>query len=78
MIGTINVSTLGLDYIEVWLAQLLEETRWITRFDTESCIAVLERTCPDFRGLHVNLYDLLLPHNRRPTHERPEPRRTPR
>jgi hypothetical protein len=23
---------------------------------------VLERVCPDYRGLHVNLYDLLLPH----------------
>ena len=53
---------LGLDYIEAWLAQLLAETRWIAQFDTTSCIAVLERTCPDYRGLHVNLYDLLLPH----------------
>lgn len=53
---------LGLDYIEAWLAQLLAETRWIARFDVESCIGVLERTCPDHRGLLVNLYDLLLPH----------------
>ena len=34
----------------------------IVRFDVESCIAVLERACPDYRGLHVNLYDLLLPY----------------
>ncbi|NHM16536.1 hypothetical protein GMI69_07690 [Eggerthellaceae bacterium zg-887] len=53
---------LGLDYVEAWLAQLLAETRWIAQFDTDSCISVLERTCPDYRGLHVNLYDLLLPH----------------
>ncbi len=53
---------LGLDYVEAWLTQLLAETRWIARFDADSCISVLERVCPDYRGLHVNLYDLLLPH----------------
>ena len=58
----VDPQLLGLDYIEAWLAQLLKETRWIARFDAESCIAVLERTCPDYKGLHVNLYDLLLPH----------------
>ena len=60
----INPDLPGLDYIEAWLEQLLRETRWIARFNAESCIAVLERTCPDYRGLHVNLYDLLLPHER--------------
>ena len=44
------------------LAQLLAETRWIAQFDAASCVNVLERTCPDFKGLHVNLYDLLLPY----------------
>ena len=58
----VNPQLLGLDCIEAWLAQLLVETHWIAQFDAESCIAVLERTCPDYRGLHVNLYDLLLPH----------------
>lgn len=53
---------LGIDYLEAWLTQLLTETRWIARFDVTSCISVLERVCPDYRGLHVNLYDLLLPH----------------
>ena len=53
---------MGIDYIEAWLTQLLAETRWIARFDVNTCISVLERTCPDYRGLHVNLYDLLLPH----------------
>ena len=52
---------MGLDYIEAWLAQLLVETRWIAQFDAGSCIAVLERACPDYKGLHVNLYDLLFP-----------------
>ena len=33
----------------------------LAQFDAGSCIAVLERACPDYRGLHVNLYDLLFP-----------------
>lgn len=53
---------MGMDYIEAWLAQLLAETRWIAQFDTESCVAMLEQVCPDYRGLHVNLYDLLSPY----------------
>ena len=52
----------GLDYLAAWLAQLRWEVEWIARFDTGSCIRVLERVCPDHRGLHVNLYDLLSPH----------------
>lgn len=52
----------GIDYIEAWLAQLMKETQWIARFDPDSCKRVLDRICPDYRGLHVNLYDLLLPH----------------
>ena len=58
----IDVHLQGIDYIEAWLAQLERETHWIAQFDTTSCIAVLERTCPDYRGLHVNLYDLLSMH----------------
>lgn len=53
---------LGITYVEVHLAQLLDEARWIARFDVESCVSVLKRACPDYRGLHVNLYDLLIPH----------------
>ena len=51
----------GIDYVQAWLDQLLCETRWIAQFTPESCIASLERACPDYRGLHVNLYDLLAP-----------------
>lgn len=51
-----------MDYIEAWLPQLEYETRWIAQFDVDSCINVLERACPDYRGLHVNLYDLLFAH----------------
>lgn len=58
----VDPSLAGLDYIEAYLAQLLVETRWIAQFDVDSCISVLERICPDYRGLHVSLYDLLVPH----------------
>ncbi len=51
----------GIDYVQAWLDQLLCETRWIAQFTPESCIAAFERACPDYRGLHVNLYDLLAP-----------------
>ncbi|MBR3316165.1 MAG: hypothetical protein IKG18_18750 [Atopobiaceae bacterium] len=58
----VDSSLMGIDYVEAWLKQLLAEARWIARFDLDSCVRVLERVCPDYRGLHVNLYDLLLPH----------------
>jgi len=58
----VDTQLMGIDYIEAWLAQLLWETRWIARFDVDSCICMLKRVCPDYRGLHVNLYDLLLLH----------------
>lgn len=58
----IDVHLQGLNYIEAWLAQLERETHWFAQFDTASCIAALERTCPDYRGLHVNLYGLLSMH----------------
>ena len=58
----VDSSLMGIDYVEAWLKQLLAEARWIARFDVDSCVRVLERVCPDYRGLHVNLYDLLLPH----------------
>lgn len=58
----IDTDLRGLDYIEAWLAQLERETAWIAQFDVDSCISTLERVCPDYRGLHINLYDLLSTH----------------
>lgn len=58
----VDPGLMGIDYVEAYLVQLLNEARWIARFDAESCVVVLERICPDYRGLHVNLCDLLLPH----------------
>ena len=52
----------GLDYLFAWLEQLRREVEWIARFEAEDCIHALERACPDYRGLHVNLYDLLRLH----------------
>ena len=58
----IDTNLRGLDYIEAWLAQLERETTWIAQFDVDSCISTLERVCPDYCGLHINLYDLLSTH----------------
>ena len=58
----ISENLLGIEYVQAWLDQLLAETRYISQFTTESCIAALEQACPDYKGLHVNLYDLLAPY----------------
>lgn len=52
----------GIDYVQAWLDQLFFEASYIVGFTLESCIKVLEYACPDYRGLHVNLYDLLRAH----------------
>lgn len=52
----------GIDYVQAWLDQLLSEARYAASFTFESSVAVLERACPDYRGLHVNLCDLLQAH----------------
>ena len=60
----VSESLLGISYVQAWLDQLLTETRFIAQFTTESCIAALEQVCPDYKGLHVNLYDLLSPYEK--------------
>lgn len=52
----------GIDYVQAWLNQLLRETQYIAQFTPESCAEVLEQSCPDYKGLHVNLFDLLAQH----------------
>ncbi|MGN0078474.1 MAG: DUF6179 domain-containing protein [Coriobacteriales bacterium] len=49
----------GLDYLHAWLTQLQREARYLARFDLGECIRVLESSCPDYQGLHVNLCDLI-------------------
>lgn len=58
----VSEDLLGIEYVQAWLDQLLTETRYISQFTTESCVAVLEQACPDYKGLHVNLHDLLAPY----------------
>lgn len=55
----ISESLQGIDYIQAWLNQLLKETKFIAQFTPKSCISALEKICPDYKGLHINLYDLL-------------------
>lgn len=52
-------SLMGIDYLEAWISELLKEAIWIAQFTPGSCISVLERFCPDYRGLHVNLSTFL-------------------
>lgn len=52
----------GIDYVEAWLDQALAEAHWLSEFEPDSCVRVLERICPDYQGLLVNLCDLLRPH----------------
>ena len=52
----------GIDYVQAWLNQLLREIQYIAQFTPESCTKVLEQSCPDYKGLHVNLFDLLAQH----------------
>lgn len=58
----VDDSLRGIDYVQAWLDQLLSEARYAAAFTLDSSVAVLERTCPDYRGLHVNLCDLLQAH----------------
>ena len=47
----------GLDYVEAWLLQLLEEAQFLAQFDTGAMVSYLDEWCPDYRGLLINLYD---------------------
>ena len=58
----VDESLRGIDYVQAWLNQLLRETQYIAQFTPESCAKVLEQSCPDYKGLHVNLFDLLAQH----------------
>lgn len=55
----VDDSLMGIYYLEAWISELLKEAIWIAQFTPGSCISVLERFCPDYRGLHVNLSTFL-------------------
>lgn len=47
----------GLDYLDAWLGQLLEEARFLARFSTQDMVDYLRGWCPDYQGLLINLYE---------------------
>lgn len=47
----------GLDYLDAWLGQLLEEARFLARFNTQDMVDYLRGWCPDYQGLLINLYE---------------------
>ena len=47
----------GLDYLDAWLGQLLEEARFLARFNTQEMLRYLQGWCPDSQGLLLNLYE---------------------
>lgn len=47
----------GVDYVLEWLRRLRLETDFLNRFEPSLLRALLERSCPDHRGLLINLYE---------------------
>jgi hypothetical protein len=47
----------GVDYINEYLRRLLVEADFLRRFELDACVRVLGRSCPDYVGLVVNLYE---------------------
>lgn len=50
----------GLDYVQAWLEQLLEEARFLAQFDLDQVNDLLRSWCPDPCGLLINLYEPVL------------------
>lgn len=55
---------LGIDYVHEWLMRLYGEAVRLGRYDFEEACRMLEARCPDYRGLLVNLLDILERGNR--------------
>lgn len=47
----------GVDYVNRWLEHLAVELQFLDAFPPEQVIPVLERSCPDWEGLLVNLFE---------------------
>ena len=52
----VSESLLGINYVNRYLIDLAAENSLLTRLPQGEVRAVLERSCPDWRGLLVNLY----------------------
>ena len=50
-------SVVGVDYIYEYMRRLLFEGDFLQRFELESVERVLAKTCPDYLGLLINLYE---------------------
>ena len=53
---SVSESLLGINYVNQYLTRLAAENSLLTRLPQGEVRAVLERSCPDWRGLLVNLY----------------------
>ena len=47
----------GVRYIHEWLRRALFEAEYLAKFDTKECIKILKESCPDYKGLIINLYE---------------------
>ncbi len=47
----------GVDYVVEWLRRLCLENAFLDRFEPSLLRVLLERSCPDYRGLLINLYE---------------------
>lgn len=50
-------TVLGIDYIIEYLRHILIEHDFLSQFESEACIRLLEVYCLDYRGLLINLYE---------------------
>lgn len=53
----VPATLVGVDYVEEYLRRLRIEGRFLALFDARSEERILARSCPDWRGLVVNLYE---------------------
>ena len=47
----------GMDYVNEYLRRLLAENRFLCRFAPDRAVRVLRSSCPDYRGLLINLFE---------------------
>lgn len=53
----VSESVQGVDYVGQYLGNLFCENRFLSRYSAEAMVPVLERYCPDYKGLLVNFFE---------------------
>lgn len=53
----VSESLKGVDYLSRYLESLYCENRFMSFYDKEICVSVLNRFCPDYKGLLINLFE---------------------